>query len=103
MAAEENPERRPQWVRLVMRESMKRSAALPLAGLFVLLTCLGLLAVAIELGSSSFLGALALPVGLTGACICAAGAVWSWLAIRWVDRNGKWPDLPNQGGTGHGN
>jgi hypothetical protein len=74
-----------------MREGMKRSAALALVSLFGVLAGIGLLVVAIESGSSSFLGTLALPVGLGGACLWATGGLWVWLAVRWVDRNSKWP------------
>jgi hypothetical protein len=75
---------------MVMRDRMKRSTALALVSIFVLLTCCCLLTVAIESASSSVLGAIALPLGITGTCLCGIGAVWCWLAIRWVDRNGKW-------------
>ena len=90
MAAEKEYDPRPLWVRWVVRAEMKRTAALALVSMFGLLTAIGLLAAAIESASSSFLGALAVPIGLAGAGLCAAGAVWSWLAVRWVDRNGKW-------------
>jgi hypothetical protein len=56
----------------------------------VLLTGLGLLLVASASGSGSFLGALALPIGLVGAGLCAAMALWSWLAVLWMDRNSNW-------------
>jgi hypothetical protein len=74
-----------------MREGMKRSAALAVVSIFGLLAGIGLLVAAIESGSSSFLGTLALPLGLAGACLCATGGLWVWLAARWVDRNSKWP------------
>jgi hypothetical protein len=91
MAAEDRHERRPLWVRLVIREGMKRSAALALVGIFGLLAGIGLLVAAIASGSNSILGALALPLALAGACLCATGAPWSWLAVSRVDGNGKWP------------
>ena len=90
MADEERHERRPLWVRFAAREGTKRQTAVVQVGGFVLLTGIGLLVAAIESGSSSFLGGLALPLGLAEACLCAGAALWSWLAVRWVDRNSKW-------------
>jgi hypothetical protein len=91
MVDEERHEPRPLWVRLVMREEMKRSAALVLASIFGLLTfCIALADTLIWSSGSYFLGSLALPLGLVSACLGAAGALWCWLALRWVDRNGKW-------------
>ena len=87
---EKRHEPRPLWVRLVNREGMKRPAALVVVILFCLLACFGLLLVVIESGSSSILGALAFPLALTSACLSTAGALWCWLAVRWVDRKGKW-------------
>lgn len=90
MADEKRHEPRPLWVRMVVRDTMKRPAALVVVGIFVLLACCCLLAVAIESASSSELGAIALPLGITATCLSGIGAVWCWLAIRWVDRNSKW-------------
>jgi hypothetical protein len=90
MAAEERLEPRPLWVRVVTREATKRPAAQVQACIFAFIACIGLLTAAIESASTSILGALAMPLGLAGACLGAVGAIWCWLAVRWVDRNGKW-------------
>jgi len=90
MADEGRHEPRPLWVRMVVRDKMKRPAALVVVGIFVLLACHCLLTVAVESASRFVLGAIALPLGIAGTCLCGIGAVWCWLAIRWVDRNGKW-------------
>ena len=90
MADVQQQERRPLWVRLAARAGAKRQTIMVQVGGFVLLTGIGLLVAALESGSSSFLGALALPLGLAGAVLCGGAALWSWLAVRWVDRNSKW-------------
>lgn len=90
MAGGERHEPRPLWVRLLVRDGTKRPIALGQVSGFVILACIGGLTAAIESASSTILGALARPGGLAVACLCAAGAVWCWLAVRWVDRNGKW-------------
>ena len=99
MIENERHERRPLWVSLVLRERMKRPAAKTMIGVFGLLFGLAVLTAAVESESSSVLGTLALPIGLAGAGLSAAGAIWSWLALRWVDRNGTWPTLSNVRGT----
>jgi len=90
MADDKWHERRPLWVRFAAREGTKRQTAVGQVGGFVLLTGIGLSMAAIQSGSNSFLGGLALPLGMVEACLCAGAALWSWLAVRWVDRNGKW-------------
>jgi hypothetical protein len=91
MSDEEWQEKRPLWVRLVARKETKRSAVWFSITILGLLAGIGLLMAAIESGSSSLLGAVALPLSLAGACLCAALALWCWLAVRRVDRNSKWP------------
>jgi hypothetical protein len=90
MADRERHELRPLWVRIAARQGTRRPVSLIQVGIFGLLACIGLGTAVIESGSSSILGALALSLGLALACLGAAGAVWCWLAVRWVDRNGKW-------------
>jgi hypothetical protein len=90
MADVQKQERRPLWVRLAARAGTKRQAVLVQVGCLILLTGIGRLVAATESGSSSFLGAVALPLGLAGAVLCGGAALWSWLAVRWVDRNSKW-------------
>jgi hypothetical protein len=99
MANKPCQERRPLWVRLVMREEMKRSGALFVLTMFGLLASFGLLVVVIESGSQSLLGALELPIGLASVCLSVAGAFWCWLSVRWVDLSGKWPEQPNHHGA----
>jgi len=90
MADEDRHGTRPLWVRVLLGEGTKRSAALAQVSIFVLIACIGLLTGANESASSSVLGAVALPLGLASACLGAIGAVWCRLAVRWVDRHGKW-------------
>jgi hypothetical protein len=90
MADMERHERRPLWVRIAARAGTKRQTALVQVGGLVLLAGIGFLVAAVESGSSSFLGRLGLLLGLAGAGLCAGAALWSWLAVRWVDRNSKW-------------
>jgi hypothetical protein len=91
-------ERRPLWVRLVLRAAMRRSAALLAAGSLFLLAGFDLFAAFIGSGSHSLLGDWGLPVGLASACLSAITAIWCWLAVRWVDRNGRWPEQARQRG-----
>ena len=97
MADEERNQPRPLWVRCVARDGTKRPAAqaqIRINGIFgcggLFYACGGLLRVAYDLPSNSFMAANALPIGLTFAGLGAAGVIWCWLAIRWVDRNGRW-------------
>jgi hypothetical protein len=53
-----------------------------------ILTGLGLVLVGSASESSSFL------IALAGAGLCAAMALWSWLAVLWLDRNSQWEQRP---------
>ncbi len=89
MVDEERGER-PLWVRFAAREGTKRQTAVAQVAGLVLLSCIGFLVEAIESDSNSIMGAVALPLGLIVAGLCAGAALWSWLAVRWVDRNSEW-------------
>jgi len=90
MADARRHEHRPLWVRIAVRQGTKRQTVVVQVRTFVLLAGIGILVAAIESGSHSFLGSLALPFGVVGACLCAGAALCSWLAVRWVDRNSQW-------------
>jgi hypothetical protein len=88
-----NPERagtRPWWVKFAARRGTKRHNALVQVNVLALVAVIGLLLAAVETGSTSLLGRIGLPLDLLLGCLAAAAAVWSWLAIRWVDRHGGW-------------
>jgi hypothetical protein len=72
------------------RARVKRATALTQVSGFVLLAGIGLAVAGIESGSTSLLGSLAVPIGLAEAGVCAVAALWSWLAVRWVDRHCQW-------------
>jgi len=82
----------PVWVRFSVRQGSKRQTVHYQA---IVLAVVGLfLAVAngvslVATGSASVWEWLGLCVGLG----CALAGLWSWLAIHWVDRNGKWVQL----------
>jgi len=40
--------------------------------------------------SESLLGKIAFGLGLAGMVINLIAALWVWLAVHWVDRNGQW-------------
>jgi peptidoglycan/LPS O-acetylase OafA/YrhL len=83
---------RPLWVRAAARKgTMRRTVRLQILSM-VLMAAVGLAVAGIEAGSDSLLGRLAFPLGLTSGCIAACAALWSWLALRWVDRNDKWAE-----------
>jgi len=44
----------------------------------------------LEWGSESVLGRVAVALGLIGMVVQAVAALWVWLAVRWVNRNGQW-------------
>jgi hypothetical protein len=112
MADQERHQPRPLWVRLMARPGTKRRAALRQALIFGIVLCSGLAFAAIVSASASRSGpppngfagllydaiapaeSILHPIGLAlelaVACLGAAGALWTWLAVRWVDRNGKW-------------
>ncbi len=91
---------RPLWVRGIAPDGTKRSVAVAqtstfigIFGLGLLMVCIGVvkhLSDAIVRESGSLFGANKLSIGLTLAFLGAAGAIWSMLAVRWVDRNGNW-------------
>jgi hypothetical protein len=90
---------RPLWVRCVARDGTKRTAARNQVRIYVMLmlcglgwACVGLFHKIIPVETDFFLIANRLPFGLTMACLGAAGAIWCWLAVRWVDRNGEWAE-----------
>ena len=58
--------------------------ALYQVGVLILLTTTGLLVATFESGPVSLI------VGLSAAVLGAGAALWSWLAVRWVDQNSKW-------------
>ena len=87
----------PLWVRFAAREGMKRSAAVAQVRTYIIVAgggfCwmfMGLLNQYIEPPIQSFLIANGLPIGLTGIVLGVSGALWCWLSMRWVDRNGTW-------------
>jgi hypothetical protein len=91
---------RPLWVRGVVPGGTKRSAAVAqttsfigIFGIGLFLVCLGVfkhLSDAVVRESGSLIGANKLSFGLAFVFLGAAGAIWSMLAVRWVDRNGNW-------------
>ncbi len=80
----------PRWVRLVLGRSWDRrreQALLMFLGLnFVMLLAM----TGLEWGSESVLGKVVFTLGLIGMLLQALVALWLWLAIRWLDRNGQW-------------
>jgi hypothetical protein len=88
--AENDLGRRPWWVRLFARPGSRRPAVRAGALAFGLLAVLALLVCSIEATRDSLLARIAFGVGAVlapGAALLAAGA---FLAVRWVDHNGKW-------------
>jgi hypothetical protein len=90
MGDSEQPAPRPVWVRLAARQATQRGTALIQVRILVLLTGIMLAVGATASGSRSWLGEVTMFWGLISACLGACGAAWTWLAIRWVDRNSKW-------------
>jgi hypothetical protein len=88
---------RPLWVRFAARKGTKR----PTVRLQILSTALiaavGLAVAGIEAGSDSLLGRVAFPLGLAVSCFAAGATLWSWLSLRWVDRNAKWAEADDAG------
>jgi hypothetical protein len=92
MAASESYQQYPLWVRMAVRQGTKRSVAMSIVFSSIVLVGGTLLSAASELGN---LGPVALTLGLGGPAVGAACALWSWLALRWVDRNGSWHQTSN--------
>jgi len=89
MEALEKP--RPKWVRIVLREGMKRSAAKTQTVVFLILFFIAIsIAAGINWDEASTLGKIAVPLELVFAAFVLVFAIWMWTAVRWVDRNGKW-------------
>lgn len=81
---------RPWWVQLAVgRTSTRRAAFSQLAILSLNLSIL-LLITGMESVSESLFGRIAFAVGLAGTVLNLILAIWVWLAVRWVDRNGQW-------------
>ena len=81
---------RPWWVRAVLPPRTSRSAARSRLGVCALLGWVGLLIAVTESVRGTLLGGIAVPVGLAGGVLGLAGAIWCWLAARWVNRNATW-------------
>jgi len=81
---------RPWWVRTFLREHTKRIMAIGQVSMFLVISALGWIITSFEYSSDTELGKYAMTIGLIVAVLGLASAIWCRLAIRWVDRNGKW-------------
>ena len=90
MVTSGQPANRPVWVRAVALDGTRRDTVRTQRGLFAALACAGLGTFSVEWSSDTVLGAVARPVALAAAGIGLVGALWTWLALRWVDRRGTW-------------
>ncbi len=83
---------RPWWVRFAVGRASTRKTALftnfTIMGcnLLLLLFCIiGLLT-----ASEALFGTIALVVALAATASEVILILWTWLAVRWMDRNGQW-------------
>jgi hypothetical protein len=88
MSGEEQSKLRPRWVRFAApAKSTRREATGGMMSTAILLAMCLLFMVG---RSDSLLGQVGLVVGMASVCLLLGLLVWTWLAIRWVDRNDKW-------------
>jgi hypothetical protein len=88
--ADNNSHHRPLWVRFFARPGSRRSAVRAGALSSCLLVIIALLICSVEATSESVLGRTAFVLGAVLATIAALLAIGAFLALRWVDRNGRW-------------
>ncbi len=81
----------PDWVSLIGQSGMPRQTALIQVRLFAVLAGIALVVAIISFGSETLLERLALSLSVGTACVCPWMAMWSRFAVRWMDRNGRWP------------
>jgi hypothetical protein len=83
-------QQRPLWVRLMVTESIDRQKAFFQISFFCLIGSLGWIAGSVGAYGESILANIAFGLGLVCGTISLLYAIWIRLAIRWVDRHGKW-------------
>ena len=77
---------RPVWVRAVVGQSASRQKVQSQLAFLVLISgvCLALTALLASRIEVAFV------LMLVATAFLAGGAIWIGLAIRWIDRNGRW-------------
>jgi hypothetical protein len=83
----------PRWVRFAVRKGTRRNYALIhaslLGGLGIICALTSLIDVVFPTRTSEW-GHLLLFFQLVCAFVLLVCALWTWLAVRWVDRKGMW-------------
>jgi hypothetical protein len=90
-----NPrEPRPRWVYWTIPYNTRRPQAVQL--LFVWIPQLGLSFMMLVLATErdSVLSRISCVVLAVATAVLLGVVLWHWLAIRWVDRHGKWTEPP---------
>ena len=83
----------PWWVLIALRHGKRRDAAV-FAILVAILGQLSLIFAIVAIWNESTSGRILFCLQLLGGCIFLGGAIWYWLAIRWIDRKGQWGKEP---------
>jgi hypothetical protein len=88
MSDVEQSKPRPRWVRFAAPAGWTRRQAF--GGMISNAIWMGICLFFVVGRSDSILGQVGLVVGLACVCLLLGLLVWTWLAIRWVDRNDEW-------------
>src|SRR5262249_29842191 len=90
MSDDNKVDERPGWVRLIVGARSTRRGSMTQMCTLALLGCIGFAIFALENGRTSQLARIGSMIGLAGAAIGLIILAWAALAVRWIDRNGKW-------------
>jgi len=90
MSDEKKLDERPGWVRLIVGARSTRRGSMTQMCALALLGCIGFAIFAVENGRTSQLARIGCMIGLAGAAVALIILAWAALAVRWIDRNGKW-------------
>ena len=89
-------QQRPFWVRLMLGEAIHRQKAFFQICYFCLITSLGWILGSLVASNPSILANITFILGAAIGTLCPIFIIWIGIAIRWVDRHGKWTESTHQ-------
>jgi len=89
-------QQRPFWVRLMLGEATNRQKAFFQICCFCLITSLGWILGSLVASNPSLPANITFILGATIGTLGTIFIIWVGIAIRWVDRQGKWTESTHQ-------